>query len=101
VTVLCGIKIAVHALGLERISTDEILVLLQQVHGEVMLAAVQFKGDASTLRGRLMQDMATILQNINRVHQGVQGEGIAPKAVAVLLDGATALRPWGYAVPLL
>lgn len=51
----------------ERISTDEILILHQKVHGEVVLAAVQFKGDASTLRGRLMQDMATILQKINRV----------------------------------
>ena len=67
----------------DRISTDEILVLHQKVHGEVVLAAVQFKGDASTLRGRLMQDMATILQKINRVHQGVQGEGIAPKGLAV------------------
>ena len=51
----------------ERITTDQILLCHQQVHGEVVLAAVQFKGDASTLRGRLMRDMATILQKINRV----------------------------------
>lgn len=51
----------------DRTSADEILVLYQKVHGEVVLAAVQFKGDASTSRGRLMQDMAAILQKINRV----------------------------------
>ena len=51
----------------ERISTDQILLCHEQVHREVVLAAVQFKGDASTLRGRLMQDMATILQKVNRV----------------------------------
>ncbi len=51
----------------ERITTDQILLHHQQVHHEVVLAAVQFKGDASTLRGRLMQDLATILQKINRV----------------------------------
>jgi hypothetical protein len=33
----------------------------------VVGAAVQFKGDASTLRGRLMQDMAIVLQKINRI----------------------------------
>jgi hypothetical protein len=51
----------------ERITTDQILLHHQQVHHEVVLAAVQFKGDASTLRGRLMQDLAIILQKINRV----------------------------------
>jgi uncharacterized membrane protein YtjA (UPF0391 family) len=51
----------------ERITTEQMLLCHQQVHREVVLAAVQFKGDASTLRGRLMQDMAVILQKINRV----------------------------------
>ena len=51
----------------ERIGTEAMLLSHQKVHAEVVLAAVQFKGDASTLRGRLMQDMATILHKINRV----------------------------------
>jgi uncharacterized membrane protein YtjA (UPF0391 family) len=51
----------------ECITTEQMLLCHQQAHGEVVLAAVQFKGDASTLRGRLMQDMAVILQKINRV----------------------------------
>jgi predicted membrane chloride channel (bestrophin family) len=65
---------AVEGLGLalidwlkEQITTDEILILHQQVHGQVVLAAGQFKGDSSTLKGRLMQDLANILQKVNRV----------------------------------
>ena len=52
---------------MERITTEQILLSYERAHGEVVNAAVQFKGDASTLRGRLMQDMAVILQKINRV----------------------------------
>jgi uncharacterized membrane protein YtjA (UPF0391 family) len=32
-----------------------------------VLAAVQIKGDASTLRGRLMKDLAVVLAKVNRV----------------------------------
>jgi hypothetical protein len=52
---------------MERITTEQILLCHERAHGEVVNAAVQFKGDASTLRGRLMQDMSVILQKINRV----------------------------------
>ena len=52
---------------MERITTEQILLSYERAHGEVVNAAVQFKGDASTLRGRLMQDMAVVLQKINRV----------------------------------
>jgi len=38
----------------ERITTDQMLARHTQTHAEVVLAAVQIKGDASTLRGRLM-----------------------------------------------
>jgi uncharacterized membrane protein YtjA (UPF0391 family) len=62
-----GLGIALVDWLKERITTDQMLLCHQQVHVEVVLAAVQFKGDASTLRGRLMQDMAIILQKINRV----------------------------------
>ncbi|WP_322764553.1 hypothetical protein [Cyanobium usitatum] len=51
----------------ERISTEQMLARHTQAHAEVVGAAVQFKGDASTLRGRLMQDLAVILAKINRV----------------------------------
>ncbi|MCT0216264.1 hypothetical protein KQ298_08000 [Synechococcus sp. CS-1330] len=51
----------------ERISTEQMLARHTQTHAEVVGAAVQFKGDASTLRGRLMQDLALILAKINRV----------------------------------
>ena len=51
----------------EGLSTEQLLVNYRKVHGDVVGAAVQFKGDASTLRGRLMQDMALILQKVNRV----------------------------------
>lgn len=51
----------------ESLSTEEFLLNYRRVHAEVVRAAVQFKGDASTLRGRLMQDMAIVLQKVNRV----------------------------------
>jgi uncharacterized protein (DUF433 family) len=51
----------------ETLSFEELLQSYRLVHGEVVGAAVQFKGDASTLRGRLMQDLAIVLQKINRV----------------------------------
>ena len=51
----------------ERISTEQMLACHTQAHAEVVGAAVQFKGDASTLRGRLMQDLAVILAKVNRV----------------------------------
>jgi predicted membrane chloride channel (bestrophin family) len=50
----------------EALSFEELLASYRHAHGEVVDAAVQFKGDASTLRGRLMQDMAIILQRISR-----------------------------------
>jgi hypothetical protein len=51
----------------ERISTEQMLARHAQAHAEVVRAAVHFKGDASTLRGRLMQDLAVILAKVNRV----------------------------------
>jgi len=51
----------------EELGFEELLVSYRHAHGEVVGAAVQYKGDASTLRGRLMQDMAVVLQRINRV----------------------------------
>ena len=51
----------------ERITTEQMLVRHTQTHAEVVLVAVRFKGDASTLRGRLMQDLAVILAKVNRV----------------------------------
>ena len=48
-------------------STEQLLMKYRVVHTEVVGAAAQFKGDASTLRGRLMQDIAVVLQKINRV----------------------------------
>jgi hypothetical protein len=51
----------------ERITTEQMLVRHTQTHAEVVRVAVRFKGDASTLRGRLMQDLAVILAKINRV----------------------------------
>lgn len=53
----------------EFMSTDQLLRQYQAVHREVVGAAVQFKGDASTLRGRLMGEMSVILQKINRIQQ--------------------------------
>jgi hypothetical protein len=51
----------------ERITTEQMLVRHTQTHAEVVRVAVRLKGDASTLRGRLMQDLAVILAKINRV----------------------------------
>ena len=51
----------------ESLSTEQLLINYRKAHGDVVGAAVQFKGDASTLRGRLMQDLAVILQKVNRV----------------------------------
>ena len=51
----------------ERITTDQMLARHTQTHAEVVRVVVYFKGDASTLRGRLMQDLAVILAKVNRV----------------------------------
>lgn len=51
----------------EDLSTEKFLLSYRRVHGEIVGAAAQFNGDASTLRGRLMQDMALIMQKVNRV----------------------------------
>ena len=51
----------------EGLSTERLLINYRKAHSDVVGAAVQFKGDASTLRGRLMQDLAVILQKVNRV----------------------------------
>jgi hypothetical protein len=52
---------------LELIDTEALLSCFHQTHHQVVLVAVQIKGDASTLRGRLMQDLEVVLQKINRV----------------------------------
>jgi predicted membrane chloride channel (bestrophin family) len=54
---------------IESINSDELLTSYHQTHSQIVLAAAQIKGDASTLRGRLMQDLAVVLQRINRVQQ--------------------------------
>lgn len=51
----------------EAVTTEQLLFVYRSTHAEVVGAATQFMGDASTLRGRLMQEMAVILQRINRV----------------------------------
>ncbi|MCP9914352.1 hypothetical protein KBZ07_13255 [Cyanobium sp. BA20m-14] len=51
----------------ERITTEQMLARHTQTHADVVRVAVHFKGDASTLRGRLMQDLAVILAKVNRV----------------------------------
>ena len=51
----------------ERISMEQILARHAQTHAEVVLAAVEFKGDASGLKGRLMQHLSVILAKISRV----------------------------------
>ena len=51
----------------EGLSTEQLLINYRKAHADVVGAAVQFKGDASTLRGRLMQDLAVVLQRVNRV----------------------------------
>ena len=61
----------------ERITTDQMLARHTQTHAEVVRVAVNFKGDASTLRGRLMQDLAVILAKINRV-QAIRDTSFVP-----------------------
>lgn len=51
----------------EKIKLEYLLELYGHAHVQVVGAAAQLKGDASTLRGRLMQDLAVVLQKINRV----------------------------------
>jgi len=46
---------------------EQILARHAQTHAEVVLAAVEFKGDASALKGRLMQHLSVILAKISRV----------------------------------
>ena len=61
----------------ERIATEQMLARHTQTHAEVVLAAVQIKGDASTLRGRLMQDLAVVLAKVNRV-QAIRDTSFVP-----------------------
>ena len=61
----------------ERITTEQMLARHTQTHAEVVLAAVQIKGDASTLRGRLMQDLAVVLAKVNRV-QAIRDTSFVP-----------------------
>ena len=61
----------------ERISTEQMLARHTQTHAEVVLAAVQIKGDASTLRGRLMKDLAVVLAKVNRV-QAIRDTSFVP-----------------------
>ena len=49
------------------VTTERLLFVYREAHAEVVGAAAQFNGDASTLKGRLMQEMAMILQRVNRV----------------------------------
>lgn len=73
----------------ERITTDQMLARHTQTHAEVVRVAVNFKGDASTLRGRLMQDLAVILAKINRV-QAIRDTSFVP-LVYWMADIAAAL----------
>jgi hypothetical protein len=61
----------------EGLNSEKLFVTYWRVHHEVVRAAVLFRGDASTLRGRLMQDMAVVLQKINRV-QTIRETKFAP-----------------------
>ena len=67
----------------EQISAEQMLACHTQAHAEVVRVAVQFKGDASTLRGRLMKDLTVILC------QGQSGAGHPQHHVCAscLLDG--------------
>ena len=51
-----------------RCETEEVLLGYRATHAAVVQAAVQYRGDVSSLRGRLMQSMALILEMIHRVH---------------------------------
>ncbi|MEI8251886.1 MAG: bestrophin family ion channel [Synechococcus sp. ELA057] len=51
----------------EQQSTEQIYANYRLTHREVVAAAAQIKGDASTLRGRLMQELASILVRLNRI----------------------------------
>lgn len=51
----------------DQISLEVLLQRYWQVHAEVVAAATQFTGEASTLRGRLMQNLELVLQRVNRV----------------------------------
>lgn len=57
----------VHAWLLDRVGLEDLLQRYWQVHAEVVAASAQFTGDASTLRGRLMQCLEIVLQRVNRV----------------------------------
>jgi hypothetical protein len=46
---------------------QDLLASYRRAHRAVVQAGVQTKGDASTLRGRLMQEMAVILAKVNRI----------------------------------
>ena len=61
----------------ERISTEQMMARHTQAHAEVVLAAVQIKGDASTLRGRLMQALEVVLAKVNRV-QAIRDTSFVP-----------------------
>ncbi|MFO7628609.1 MAG: hypothetical protein R6W06_03650 [Prochlorococcaceae cyanobacterium] len=61
----------------EKIKCDELLASYWHAHVQVVGAAAQLKGDASTLRGRLMQDLSVVLQKINRV-QTIRGTTFVP-----------------------
>jgi hypothetical protein len=50
-----------------RCETEELLLVHRATHAAVVQAAVQYRGDVGTLRGRLMQSMALILEMIHRV----------------------------------
>ena len=80
----------------ERISTEQMLARHTQAHAEVVLAAVQIKGDASTLRRRLMQDLEVALAKVNRV-QAVRDTSFVP-LVCWMADIAAVLLFAGLAM---
>jgi predicted membrane chloride channel (bestrophin family) len=61
----------------ECLATEELLASYWRAHRAVVQAGVQIKGDASTLRGRLMQEMATILAKVNRI-RAIRGTTFVP-----------------------
>lgn len=57
--------------------TEKVLAAYRSTHADVVQAAVQYSGDVSTLRGRLMQSMSVILEMIYRV-KVIRDTGFVP-----------------------
>lgn len=52
---------------MDKFSYEQLLKLYGEVHVDVVLVASKMHGDASTLRGRMMQELSAILMKINRI----------------------------------